>query len=54
MANEGLPDIPTGFMARAADLVRAAGGVVIADEVNRATADLVLGGVMKSAVSSLI
>ncbi|HCC45864.1 MAG TPA: aspartate aminotransferase family protein [Gammaproteobacteria bacterium] len=33
MANEGLPDIPTGFMARAADLVRAAGGVVIADEV---------------------
>ena len=33
LANEGLPDIPTGFMPRAADMVRAAGGVVIADEV---------------------
>jgi 4-aminobutyrate aminotransferase-like enzyme len=32
-ANEGLPDIPTGFMARAADMARAAGGFVIADEV---------------------
>jgi 4-aminobutyrate aminotransferase-like enzyme len=32
-ANEGLPDVPRGFMARAADLVRAAGGLVIADEV---------------------
>ena len=32
-ANEGLPDVPQGFMARAAELVRAAGGLVIADEV---------------------
>jgi 4-aminobutyrate aminotransferase-like enzyme len=32
-ANEGLPDIPAGFMAAAAERVRAAGGVVIADEV---------------------
>ena len=32
-ANEGLPDIPGDFMAKAADLVRAAGGLVIADEV---------------------
>ena len=33
LANEGLPDIPAGFMARAAERVRSAGGVVIADEV---------------------
>jgi 4-aminobutyrate aminotransferase-like enzyme len=33
LANEGLPDIPDKFMARAADLVHAAGGVIIADEV---------------------
>ncbi len=33
LANEGLPDIPTGFMARAAALVRKAGGLFIADEV---------------------
>jgi len=33
LANEGLPDIPRGFMPRAAELVRAAGGVFIADEV---------------------
>lgn len=32
-ANEGLPDIPAGFMQRAAQLVRDAGGVMIADEV---------------------
>ena len=32
-ANEGLPDVPRGFMARAAEVVRAAGGLVIADEV---------------------
>lgn len=32
-ANEGLPDVPRGFMARAAEIVRAAGGFVIADEV---------------------
>ncbi len=32
-ANEGLPDVPPGFMARAAARVRAAGGLVIADEV---------------------
>jgi 4-aminobutyrate aminotransferase-like enzyme len=32
-ANEGLPDVPRGFMARAAQMVRAAGGLVIADEV---------------------
>ena len=32
-ANEGLPDVPHGFMARAAEMVRAAGGLVIADEV---------------------
>ncbi len=33
LANEGLPNIPTGFMARAAERVRDAGGVLIADEV---------------------
>ena len=33
LANEGLPDIPPGFMAQAAALTRAAGGVFIADEV---------------------
>ena len=33
LANEGLPDIPPGFMARAADKARAAGGLMIADEV---------------------
>lgn len=33
LANEGLPDIPAGFMARAAEMARAAGGLVIADEV---------------------
>jgi len=32
-ANEGLPDIPEGFMAKAAKLIRDAGGLVIADEV---------------------
>jgi 4-aminobutyrate aminotransferase-like enzyme len=33
LANEGLPDIPAGYLARAAAMVRAAGGVVIMDEV---------------------
>jgi 4-aminobutyrate aminotransferase-like enzyme len=33
LANEGLPDIPPGFMAKAAAAVRAAGGLIIADEV---------------------
>ena len=33
LANEGLPTIPEEFMPRAAELVRAAGGLVIADEV---------------------
>jgi 4-aminobutyrate aminotransferase-like enzyme len=32
-ANEGLPDVPKGFMARAAEIVREAGGYLIADEV---------------------
>ncbi|MCW8873072.1 MAG: aspartate aminotransferase family protein [Xanthomonadales bacterium] len=32
-ANEGLPDIPAGFMARVTDLVHQEGGLVIADEV---------------------
>lgn len=32
-ANEGLPDVPQGFMKRAAEIVREAGGYVIADEV---------------------
>jgi 4-aminobutyrate aminotransferase-like enzyme len=32
-ANEGLPDVPRGFMARAAEMVRVAGGYLIADEV---------------------
>ena len=32
-ANEGLPNVPAGFMARAAETVRTAGGLVIADEV---------------------
>ena len=33
LANEGLPDVPSGFLPRAAAMVRAAGGVVIMDEV---------------------
>ena len=33
LANEGLPEIPPGFMARAAEMVRAAGGLLICDEV---------------------
>ena len=33
LANEGLPDIPASFMAKAAALVRAEGGLFIADEV---------------------
>jgi 4-aminobutyrate aminotransferase-like enzyme len=33
LANEGLPWIPSGFMQRAAAMVREAGGVVILDEV---------------------
>jgi 4-aminobutyrate aminotransferase-like enzyme len=32
-ANEGLPNVPAGFMARAAEIARAHGGLVIADEV---------------------
>jgi 4-aminobutyrate aminotransferase-like enzyme len=32
-ANEGLPEIPSGYMARAARMVREAGGLFIADEV---------------------
>ena len=33
LANEGLPDIPKGFMKEAAKLVREAGGLFISDEV---------------------
>jgi 4-aminobutyrate aminotransferase-like enzyme len=33
LANEGLADVPAGFMAAAAERVRAAGGLIIADEV---------------------
>ena len=33
LANEGLPDIPSGFMPRAAEMVRDAGGLFICDEV---------------------
>jgi len=33
LANEGLPNIPVGFMPRAAKMVRQAGGLFIADEV---------------------
>ncbi|MDX1406293.1 MAG: aminotransferase class III-fold pyridoxal phosphate-dependent enzyme [Woeseiaceae bacterium] len=32
-ANEGVPDIPSGFMAKVTDLVHGEGGLVIADEV---------------------
>jgi 4-aminobutyrate aminotransferase-like enzyme len=32
-SSEGLPNVPPGFMRRAVDLVRAAGGLYIADEV---------------------
>lgn len=32
-ANEGLPDIPSGFMSRVTSLVHGEGGLVIADEV---------------------
>ena len=32
-ANEGLPDIPAGYLEKAAGLVRQAGGLFIADEV---------------------
>ena len=33
LANEGLPNIPAGFMQKASDLVHKAGGLVISDEV---------------------
>ena len=33
LANEGLPNIPAGFMEKASDLVHKAGGLVISDEV---------------------
>jgi len=33
LANEGLPDIPPGFMVKAAQAVHRAGGLIIADEV---------------------
>lgn len=33
LANEGLPDAPTGFFERAVQMVHEAGGLVIADEV---------------------
>ncbi len=33
LANEGLPDAPAGFFERAVEMVHAAGGLVIADEV---------------------
>ena len=33
LANEGLPDIPSGFMSKVTDLVHREGGLVIADEV---------------------
>ncbi|MBW8743562.1 MAG: aminotransferase class III-fold pyridoxal phosphate-dependent enzyme [Sphingomonas sp.] len=33
LANEGLPDIPEGFMTKATQVVKAAGGLIIADEV---------------------
>ncbi|MBX3499473.1 MAG: aspartate aminotransferase family protein [Alphaproteobacteria bacterium] len=32
-ANEGLPVVPAGFMPRAAEIVRKAGGILISDEV---------------------
>ncbi len=32
-ANEGLPDVPQGYLQKAADIVRRAGGLFIADEV---------------------
>jgi len=32
-ANEGLPNVPQGYMAKAVEMVHAAGGVVISDEV---------------------
>jgi 4-aminobutyrate aminotransferase-like enzyme len=32
-ANEGVPDIPPGFMSRVTDLIHGEGGLVIADEV---------------------
>ena len=32
-ANEGLPDLPKNFMAPAAQLIKAAGGILISDEV---------------------
>lgn len=32
-ANEGLPTVPSGFLKRASEMIRSAGGVVIMDEV---------------------
>ena len=46
-ANEGLPNIPSGFMQKAATLVRDAGGVVILDEVQAGFAEPAAGGVTK-------
>jgi hypothetical protein len=48
LANEGLPDIPAGFMARAAARVREAGGLVIADEVQAGYAAPAIGGATRS------
>ena len=45
LANEGLPDIPDGFMARAAKMIREAGGLFIADEVQAGRVGAVQQGV---------
>ena len=34
-ANEGLPEVPAGYLQRAMEMVHAAGGLMISDEVTR-------------------
>jgi glutamate-1-semialdehyde aminotransferase len=46
-ANEGLPNVPAGYMQKAAKLVRDAGGVVIFDEVQAGFVEQVHGGVTR-------
>ena len=51
LANEGLPQPPAGWFEQATDMVRAAGGLVIADEVQAGFARSGTGGATKRAGS---
>ena len=47
-ANEGLPNVPAGFMQKALEIVHDGGGVFIADEYRRALAVAAACGAMRS------